>query len=120
MSAAGSTQTAAERERIKEKRCLYKKARVREVPAQALAVQGLSSCRVKAPIERKQGHLHRAVASHAHKHAHRPEQNNTRASVSAQQSSSGSRSCLDLQLCAKNNKEQDNVGTDMQHSPISL
>lgn len=26
-------------------------------------------------------------------------------------------SCLDLQLCAKNNKDQDNVGTDMQHSP---
>lgn len=51
------------------------------------------------------------------------EQNNTRASVSAesaQQSSSGSWSCLDLQLCAKNNKDQDNVGTDMQHSLVGL
>ena len=82
MSAAGSTQAAAaaaerererekerERERMKEKRRLHKKERLREVPAQAPSLQGLSSCRVKAPIERKQGHLNSAAAL-AHTSAH--------------------------------------------------
>lgn len=57
-----------DRERIKEKRRLHKKERLREVPAQAPSVQGLSSCRVKAPIERKQGHLNSAAASHTQTH----------------------------------------------------
>ena len=131
MSAAGSTQAAAAaergKERMKERRCLHKNEGLREVPAQAPSLQGLSSCRVKAPIERKQGHLNGAAALHTQTHTqsltYTPKQNNTRASVSAasaQQSSSGSGSCLDLQLCAKNNKDQDNVGTDMQHSPSAF
>lgn len=126
VSAAGSTQAAAaERERMKEKRRLHKKERLREVPAQAPSLQGLSSCRVKAPIERKQGHLNSAAAlrTQTHTSSHTLMRNNTRASVSAasaQQPFSGSQSCLDLQLCAKNNKDQDNVGTDMQLSPFTL
>lgn len=63
--AAGSTQVAAAaergKERMKEWRRLHKSERLREVPAQALSLQGLSSCRVKAPIERKQGHLNSAA-----------------------------------------------------------
>lgn len=82
MSAAGSTQAAAAaererererkkkrgRERMKGKKRLHKKERLREVPAQAPSLQGLSSCRVKAPIERKQGHLNSAAASRTHTH----------------------------------------------------
>ncbi len=83
MSAAGSTQAAAaererERERMKEKRRLHKKERLREVPAQAPSLQGLSSCRVKAPIERKQGHLNSAAASHTPTHT--PSHTHTRRS----------------------------------------
>lgn len=55
---------------MKEKRLLPKKERLREVPAQAPSLQGLSSFRVKAPIERKQGHLNSAVASHMQTHTH--------------------------------------------------
>lgn len=62
VSAAGSTQAAAEGEReggrIKEEKRLHtRKERLREVPAAAPSVAPPSSRRVKAPIERKQGHL---------------------------------------------------------------
>lgn len=74
----------------------------------------------ESPYRKKAGSSQqRSSPAHTNAHSltHMLEQNNTRASVSAQQFSSGSSSCLDLQLCAKNNKDQDNVGTDMQHSP---
>ena len=145
MSAAGSTQAAAaaerERERERERQTEGERERAREneregTPAKEReAKRGTSTgslctgpelLQSESPYRKKAGssqqrsgprtHTH----THAHTHTHTPEQNNTRASVSAQQSSSGSGSCLDLQLCAKNNKDQDNVGTDMQHSPVSL
>lgn len=97
MSAAGSTQAAAaaaqrerERGRMKEK-SLHKKERLREVPVQGPSVQGLSSCRVKSPYRKKAGSSQQwSDLKRAHSFVFTPEQNNTRASVSAQQSSSGS------------------------------
>lgn len=104
-----------------KRRRLHKKERQKEVPAQTPVLHGLSSCRVKAPIERKQGHLRRSSLAHTNTSSltYTLEQNNSRASVSAasaQQSSTGSRTCLDLKLCAKNNKDEENVGADMQRS----
>lgn len=81
-----------------------------------LSLTGAELSQSESPYRKKAGSSRRRQT---HSPAHRPGRNNTRASVSAasaQQLPSGSGSCLDLLLCAKNNKDQDNVGTDMQHS----
>lgn len=82
-----------------------------KVQAQA-ASAGPELLQSESPYRKKAGVISTVQRPRACTHVHGPQQNNTEASMSAQQSCSGSGSCLDLQLCAKNNKVQDGVGTD--------
>ncbi len=136
MSAAGSTQAAAaakrERERERENEREETPAQEREAKrgtSTGSLCTGPELLQSESPYRKKAGSSQQRSGLaqtdmhtpwNMHTHTHTVEQNNTRASVSAQRSSSGSRACLDLQLCAKNNKEQDNVGADMQHSPSAF